>query len=78
MSNQIFCMFLYVCYLTHLCQFKHGFQGNLILNKVIFHISIVSQISKTLNCPIPCFGINLGITKPPRRVKKESFNSKRI
>ena len=64
--------FLSVCLLiSYLGQFKHGSQGKLILNKVIFHISIISQISKSLNSPLPCFGIYLGITEPPRSRKKE-------
>lgn len=31
---------LYLCP-PYLCQFKHSFQGSLVLNKVIFHISII-------------------------------------
>lgn len=57
------CFFLLLC--PYLSQFKHGFQGKLVLNKVIFHISVIGQISKTLNSPLPCFGIYLGIAKPP-------------
>lgn len=58
---------------SYLGQFKHGFQGRLIFNKVIFHVSIISQISKTLDSPLPCFGIYLGIAEPPRRRKKETL-----
>lgn len=54
---------------SNLCQFKHGFQGRLILHKIVFYISIVSQISQTLNRPLPCFGINLGIAEPPESRK---------
>lgn len=56
---------LFSLYCLYLSQFKHGSQGRLILNKVIFYICIISQISKTLDGPLPCFGINLRITKPP-------------
>lgn len=58
---------------SDLGQFKHGFQSKFILHKVILHISIVSQISKTLNSPFSCLGINLRITKPSIRTKKRNI-----
>lgn len=60
--------------MSYLGKFKHGFHGRLIFNKVIFHISIISQICKTLYGPVPCFGINLGITKPPRGKKRKELS----
>lgn len=58
---------------SDLGQFKHGFQSKFILHKVILHISIVSQISKTLNSPFSCLGINLRITKPSIKTKKRNI-----
>lgn len=52
---------LYMC-LPYLCQFEHSFHGSLVLNKVIFHISIICEISETLNSPISCFRVNFRIT----------------
>lgn len=51
----------------HAClgQFKHGLQGRDVLDKVVLHVSIQSEVGQALCCPSPGTGVYRLIAQPP-------------